>query len=447
MLLLLPTPAGLRVEGQRALVMAALAVVLWGTEALPSGVTSIVVVLGLLVSGAVAHLRESLAGFADPATYFLMGVLTIGLAVSRSGLAERIAQYFLYRAHGCPRALYAQMLLSFPLLTLLLPSATTRTAILVHVYEHALDLAGVRRGAPLAKAVMLALNSVNRLASTLFLTGGITSVMAAGLLGGIAWGQWLVLMSVPYLVLLVIGAATIYIQYRQAFEKPLPSPKPRPHQPLSAIEWRTLIITLGASVLWLTDALHHWDAAVPALLAWACLLMPRFGVLSWTDFEQNIGWANFFVIGSSLSLGRALTGSGAGEWVAKLLVRSLPCLNQSPLLVIVLLLFASALVRLIIPNISGFLATTIPLALAIGKATGLNPLLCGLVATIAGDAVLYYPAQSASSLTVYERGHLSAGEIFRFGVVMTLVAAAVVLLVALPYWRVVGEPLVLRMGS
>ena len=55
--------------------------------------------------------------------------------------------------------------------------------------------------------------------------------------------------------------------------------------------------------------------------------------------------------------------------------------------------------------------------------------------------VLYYPAQSASSLVVYERGHLGAGEIFRFGLLMTGLAAIVVLAVALPYWRVIGEPL------
>jgi di/tricarboxylate transporter len=66
---------------------------------------------------------------------------------------------------------------------------------------------------------------------------------------------------------------------------------------------------------------------------------------------------------------------------------------------------------------------------------------------IAGDAVLYYPAQSASSLVVYERGHLSGPEIFRFGLWMTVVAYLVVLLVALPYWSVVGESLVLGSGE
>jgi di/tricarboxylate transporter len=79
--------------------------------------------------------------------------------------------------------------------------------------------------------------------------------------------------------------------------------------------------------------------------------------------------------------------------------------------------------------------------MSIGVETQVNPMICGLVVMIAGDAVLYYPAQSASSLAVYERGYLSAPEIFRFGVWMTLIAFVVVLTVALPYWSFIGESL------
>ena len=82
--------------------------------------------------------------------------------------------------------------------------------------------------------------------------------------------------------------------------------------------------------------------------------------------------------------------------------------------------------------------------MSIGTATGVNPMICGLAVMIAGDAVLYYPAQSASSLAVYERGYLSAPEIFRFGVWMTLIAFIVVVGVALPYWSAIGEALTMQ---
>jgi sodium-dependent dicarboxylate transporter 2/3/5 len=437
-LLAAPTPAGLPLSGQRVLAVTALAVGLWGSEALPAGVTSIVVVVALVLLGAVPGVSQALVGFADPVAYFLIGVLTIGLAVQRSGLAERVAHLFLRGCRGRPRALYVQLLAAFPLLTLLLPSATTRTGILVHVYDQALELSGVPPGAPLARAVMMALNSINRLASTVLLTGGITPIVAAGLIGGISWPRWFALMSVPYGVLLVAGAGLIYLRYRNGFEASLPATPETAWRPLSGAEWRTAIITAGASLLWLTDALHP---ALPAMLAWACLLAPGTGVLSWEDFERGVGWANFFVIASSLSLAHALVHSGASAWLAALIVHTTPSLGQNPLLVVATLLVAAALVRLVIPNITGFLATTIPVAMSIGSATGLNPLVCGLVVTIAGDAVLYYPAQSASSLVVYQRGHLSAPEIFRFGLWMTILAALVVLLVALPYWSVIGESL------
>ena len=81
------------------------------------------------------------------------------------------------------------------------------------------------------------------------------------------------------------------------------------------------------------------------------------------------------------------------------------------------------------------------LSFVAGPATGVNPMICGLAVMIGGDAVLYYPAQSVSSLAVYERGYLSAPEIFKFGVWMTLIAFVVVLVVALPYWAAVGVTL------
>ena len=436
-----PLPAGLTRAGQRVLGIAVVAIGLWSTEMLPMGVTGMMVVVALAVSGGVSGFQEALIGFAKPVPYFLIAVLTIGLAVSKSGLAERIAYFFLQHCRGRPKALYIQLLMAFPVLTLLLPSATTRTGILVHVYEQALALSNVPKSAPLSKAVMMALNSLNRLASTAILTGGITPVVAAALVGGLSWGRWLVLMIVPYLALLILGAVLIYGIYRQGFKGSLPQAPETERRPLSKVEIRTIVITLGASFLWLTDAVHHMDPSLPALLAWMCLLAPGIGVMTWKEFERNIGWANFFVIASSMSLAHALISSSAGAWLGSRIVLSIPALSHNPRLLVLVLLVATAPVRLLIPNITGFLAIGIPIAMSMGTATGLNPIVCGLLVMIAGDAVLYYPAQSASSLVVYERGHLSAAEIFRFGLLMTLTAYFIVMFIALPYWGLVGEPL------
>ena len=437
-----PAPDGLSAEGQRVLAVIVLAIGLWGFETLPPGVTGVVAIMALVFTHAVPSIREGLAGFADPIAYFLIGVLTMSVAVARSGLAERVAHLLLARGRGRAGALYVHLLLALPPLALLLPSATTRTGILVHVYDQAFALGRVPPGAPLARAIMLVLNSVNRLSSTILLTGGITPIVAAGLIGTISWTRWFVLMSVPYLALIALAAAAIYLRYRHGFRPEVQVP-PRPApRPLSGVEWRTALITAGAGLLWLTDSVHHWHPTLPALLAWVCFLMPGLGVLTWRQFEQEVGWTNFFVIAASLSLAQALSRSGASDWLAGGVVGAAHSVAESPWMVVGVLLAASSVVRLLIPNITGFLAATIPVAMSVGTAAGLNPILCGLIVTIAGDAVLYYPAQSASSLVVYERGHLTAGEIFGFGLLMTALAALVVLAVALPYWALVGEPLV-----
>src|SRR6185295_11202 len=148
---------------------------------------------------------------------------------------------------------------------------------------------------------------------------GITPMVSAALIGGIYWSQWLLLMSVPYVALLTIGSLLIYLLYRRGFDLALPPLADEKTLPMSGKEIRTVVITVGASALWLTDSVHHWHPVVPALLAWICLLMPRIGVLTWTEFERNIGWTNFFVLASSLSLARALIASGASAWIAGLI--------------------------------------------------------------------------------------------------------------------------------
>jgi sodium-dependent dicarboxylate transporter 2/3/5 len=434
----------LPLAGQRALLVMLVTIVLWTSELLAPGVAALLAVTLLPLTGATRSVRESLQGFASPVPYFLVGVLTLGAAVVKSGLAERLARTVLEKARGRSLAVYVQLVLAFPVLTFVLPSATTRSGILIHIYDEVFTLGRVPRGAEIAKAVMLALASINRLASTALLTGGITPVMSAAIIGGLSWTGWLTLMAVPYWVILMAGGVLIYALYRRGFAHGLPVPETQRRRPIAAVEWRTLGIILGASALWLTDPLHGLDPAIPALLAFAALLTPGLGPLEWADLERGVGWSNFFVIAASISLAHALQTSGAAPWLGRLLVGGLPGLSRSAVGTVVFLMLGATLLRALVPNISGFLALALPIAMSVGREAGLNPVVCALVVMMTGDAVIYYPAQSSSALVIYERGHVTAGEIFRFGVWMTLLGWAAILAVALPWWSLVGEPLQLR---
>src|SRR2546425_12775234 len=177
-LFLPPVLAGLPLAGQRALIVTLITILLWTGEILAPGVAALLSVTLLALSGATTSLRDALQGFANPVPFFLIGVLTMGVAVVRSGLAERLARTILERSRGKSLAVYLQLVLSFPILTFVLPSATTRSGILIHIYDELFSLGGIQRGAEVAKAIMLALSSINRLASTTLLTGGVTPALS-----------------------------------------------------------------------------------------------------------------------------------------------------------------------------------------------------------------------------------------------------------------------------
>ena len=441
--LLIPTPDGLTVQGQRALAVMLLAVILWATEAIPVPVAGVGGVVLLVLIGAVPELGPALYGFSQPVAYFLIGILTLGLAVQHSGLAERLATWLMRGAQGSPRLLYLQMLFSFAALTFALPSASTRGAIMVHVYEQVLDRWNIPKEHPLYKAVMMAMGSLNRLGSTALLAGGITPVVASGLLGDFSWTQWFVLMSVPFYANLIVGGTVLFLFYRSGFRLGADAAAVTVELGrISPIEMRAGAIVMLTALLWFTDFAHGLHPAVPAMIAMGVILLPRVGILSWGEFERNLGWSNFFIIATSLSLSHALVTTGAAAWFSETLVGGVSQLASSPMLVLLLLCVCFAILRFILPNIAGYLALVLPVTMAAAESLGLDPLVCGMAAVVVGDSVVYYSAGGTASVFIFQRANIANPEIFRFAVTMTVIATAILLLAVVPYWGLVGHPLV-----
>jgi len=446
--ILAPNPEGLTDQGQRALAVMALAVVLWATETLHIAVTGMVGIVLLVLVNAVDDASVALYGFSQPVTYFLLGILTLGLAVHRSGLAERMAVYIIRFAGGSPKLLYVQMLAAFAGLTFALPSASTRGAIMVHVYEQVLEHWGVEKTDPLNKAVMMAMGGLNRLGSTALLAGGITPVVASaliadfGVIDDFSWTRWFILMAVPFYLILIFGGLAVFLMYRSGFTLPAGvSTVELKAGPIQAREIKAGLIAVGTALLWFTDFAHGLPPVVPALIAMTVILLPGVGLLTWREFESNIGWTNFFVIASSLSLANALIVSGAAAWFADTLVGSVEGLRDHPTLILLAMSAAAAAVRVVMPNISGYLAFIIPVAMSTGAALGLNPVVCGLAVVVVGDSVVFYPASATASVFIYQRAEIKASEVVRMGIIMTLIAIGVLFTIVLPYWSLVGESL------
>ncbi len=438
-----PPVAGLTVASQAALAVTIAGTILWITEAVPLGVTALLVVVLLAINPGM-RLPDALRGFTSEVTFFLVGVAAIGTAVEASGLAQRAARFLARSAKGNPTRLYVQMIVSLPALAFLVPSAITRNAILIPAYREALDSMGVGKSGRVGRALMLALGMLNPLASSALLTGGIASIAAATLLGGFSWLGWFALMAVPYYALIFLGGIWLRMMVGPFESGASCSSKESiktAAEPLSISEIKTLAILAATALLWLTDAWHHLSPAIPALMAAIVLLIPPIGSLTWKQFESKLSWGLILTVGASMSLAYSMINTGAASWLGAVFVDRLTSVSVAPMAIVVLLVIAVALVHLAITNLAACMALLIPIAVTIAQAAHLNPLVCGLIVTLAVDAIILYPVQTAANLLAYEAGYFPSADVRRLGLGMLVLTIAVALLV-LPYWSLLGQPLV-----
>ena len=168
------------------------------------------------------------------------------------------------------------------------------------------------------------------------------------------------------------------------------------------------------------------------------ILLPRIGVLSWQEFERDLGWSNFFVIATSLSIAYVLVTTGAASWFSEIIVSNATALEDKPITILFLMSIGFAVIRFFMPNGAGYFALMIPVAMASGQMLGLNPLICGMAVVVVGDSVVYYAAGGTSAVFIFQRAEISGPQIFRFAAIMTAVTIGVLFVVAVPYWDLLG---------
>ena len=429
----LPAPA------RACLGVASLAVGLWGSELIGLPVTALLVSLLLYISGAAPALPQAFSGFASPVFWFMLGSFGLGIAGEQTGLVDRLASWLLARSRGSGRRLLLELLLSLPLQALVVPSATSRNAVLVPVYDRL--LARIGRPPRLGAGVMLTLGVLGPLASTALLSGGTSPVAAAQSIGGFTWISWFVAVAPPYYVLLALSGLALWF-----FAKPeaevtvsaadLENGKLRG---LTVAERKVAVVAVCTSLLWIADQYTHWPPAVPALLALVVLLLPRLGVMSWGEFAGRAPWGTCIVLAGAISLAEALSRTGAADWLARGLFAWFQAPSEAWAAALAVYVVTCA-IALAVPNRAAAITLVIPLAAAYAGAGPLSGAAAGLVVLVAVDLETIYPAQTAANLIAYDRGYFDASALARFNIITLLAGALVLVCVALPWWGMVGLP-------
>jgi sodium-dependent dicarboxylate transporter 2/3/5 len=145
-------------------------------------------------------------------------------------------------------------------------------------------------------------------------------------------------------------------------------------------------------------------------------------IINWNDVK-GVSWGIFFIIGAGLSLGQALTRTGLTDWLATLIT---PVVSGPPLLVTLLVLvYLSALLTNVLNNTT-IAAVFVPILIAIAETDPtLSAVQLVLPVTLATTFGYSLPSASGRMALVAGSGIVDSKDMMRYGLIMTLVSAAI----------------------
>ena len=233
--LLLPLPADLPVAGHRVLAILAFAVVVWISEAVSYEASAIMItsllafLLGTaptladpsVIYGSSAAVSMALTGFANPALALVVGALFIAAAMTHTGLDRRIALVTLDRVGVSTRRILLGAMVVIFLLSLVVPSATARSACVVPIMMGVIAAFGVDKRSNIAAGIMIIVAQgtsiwnigIQTAAAQNLLTVGFMDKMLGARVSWIDWliagAPWALIMSVVLIVLVLTSLVTL----------------------------------------------------------------------------------------------------------------------------------------------------------------------------------------------------------------------------------------------
>jgi di/tricarboxylate transporter len=339
--------------GRSALAIIALAVILWVSDALASGITA-VLALGLLIIAGVPS-SVALSGFATGAFWILVSVLFFGTAMDKTGLARRIS----YQILLVFRPTYAGILGAFTLIGFVLalgvPSMTVRTAIMVPIAFALVQAIKLPLPSPGAAFVVLGAFEMAVLPGCAVLTGGLWGPFIGGLFENarlpLTWFGYAQVMAFPTFVwCLLVLAANLFIlrpPHSPGMSHDIVRAEIAQLGPMSRSEALTAAIIASAVAAWASQPWHGVPPEAVGMVALAALFAVR--VLAAPEIGTGIPWALAIFVGGMLSLTTVISTYRINVWLGTYIVAAVQPFVANPFLLVVALSMAVAIMRFVDP--------------------------------------------------------------------------------------------------
>lgn len=401
------------------------AVVMFMWEKIPLGLTSMIVCVGLVVTG-VLEWQTAFAGFIDSNVILFVAMFIVGGALFETGMANKIGGIVTHFAKTERQLIVAIMVIVGVMSGFL--SNTGTAAILIPVV---IGIAAKSEYSP--SRLLMPLVFAAAMGGNLTLIGAPGNMIAqSGMEGiGLKFGFFdYAKVGVPILIVGIIYFAFIgykFLPNKEGSDEGIfDESKDFSHVP----KWKQYL-SLVILLLTLVGMIFEEQLGIKLCVigCMGALALMITGVISEKDALASIDLKTIFLFGGTLSLAAALEQTGAGELIAEKVIGMLGD-NPSPYV----LTFVIFMLCCVMTNFMSNTATTalmVPIGISIAQGMGADPSAVLMACVIGGSCAYATPIGMPANTMVVTAGGYTFKDYAKAGVPMILVAT-VVSMVLLP---------------
>ena len=395
------------------------AIVMFMWEKIPLGLTSMIVCVGLVVTG-VLEWQTAFAGFIDSNVILFVAMFIVGGALFETGMANKIGGIVTHFAKTERQLIVAIMVIVGVMSGFL--SNTGTAAILIPVVIGIAAKSGYSRSRllmPLVFAVAMGGN--------LTLIGAPGNMIAqSGMEGiGLKFGFFdYAKVGVPILIVGIIYFAFIgykFLPNKEGSDEGIfDESKDFSHVP----KWKQYL-SLVILLLTLVGMIFEEQLGIKLCVigCMGALALMITGVISEKDALASIDLKTIFLFGGTLSLAAALEQTGAGELIAE---KGIGMLGDNPSPYV--LTFVIFMLCCVMTNFMSNTATTalmVPIGISIAQGMGADPSAVLMACVIGGSCAYATPIGMPANTMVVTAGGYTFKDYAKAGVPMILVATVV----------------------
>ncbi len=463
---LLPEQPGLSVAGQRMIGVMVFAVIVWATTSVSYPVSGgiIIALVAVLVGfspkpgapgaiiGTSAGMKTALAGFSSPAFCLVGAALFLAAAMIKTGLDKRIALMVLRLTGVKPSRIVLGVILCGFILSFFVPSTTARVACLVPIVMGVIRAFGVPLSSPFAGALMITVAQADSIWNVGIKTAAAQNMVAVNFIRDItgvdiSWLEWFTA-AAPFAALMSVALYFVMTKLLDLSGAELKGgPEVISKQlaalgPITKDELKLAVVSLVLVFLWVTEKkLHPIDTTTSTVCAIALLMMPGIGVMNWKETVGRINWGTVLLFGVGISLGSGLLSTKAAQWLAHCIVTNFALADSTPLFVLAVMALFLIVIHLGFASATGLASAIIPIIIAVLSALNTpNVNVVGLTMILQYVVSFGYilPVNAPQNMIAYSTGTFDVKTFAKTGIVLTVVAYALLMLLASTYWHWIG---------